>query len=133
MKTVVSAGLHYIFETHPLQSWAIRKICNLTELFNLYFHNTDICCHMFYLLFCNLRILYVSYSMWGLINPLNPNFTKWSNTLKQFVGKLRTDCLSLFDHFVGMLLKRLMYCFAIRGHFFNGRFNEIISQLIKWK
>ena len=25
---------------------------------------------------------------------------KWSNTLKQFVGKLPTNCLSVFDHFV---------------------------------
>ena len=33
------------------------------------------------------------------------NFTKWSNTLKQFVGKLPTNCLSVFDHFVGLVLK----------------------------
>ena len=26
--------------------------------------------------------------------------TKWSNTLKKFVGKLPTNCLSVFDHFV---------------------------------
>ena len=25
-----------------------------------------------------------------LFNPLNTNFTKWSNTLKQFVGKLQS-------------------------------------------
>ena len=24
---------------------------------------------------------------------------KWSNTLKQFVGILATNCLSVFDHF----------------------------------
>ena len=41
------------------------------------------------------------------INPLSAIFTKWSNTLKQFVGKLPTHCLSLFDHFVGLALKRL--------------------------
>ena len=34
-------------------------------------------------------------------------FTKWSNTLKQFVGKFPTNCLSVFDHFVGLALKRL--------------------------
>ena len=33
------------------------------------------------------------------INPLNANFTKWSNTLKQFVGKL-----PVFDHFVKLAL-----------------------------
>ena len=41
------------------------------------------------------------------INPLNANPTKWSNTLKQFVGKLPTNCLSAFDHFVGLALKGL--------------------------
>ena len=40
-------------------------------------------------------------------NPLSANFTKWSNTLKQFVGKLPTYCLSVFDHFVGLTLKGL--------------------------
>ena len=41
------------------------------------------------------------------INPLSANPTKWSNTLKQFVGKLRANCLSVFDHFVGLALKGL--------------------------
>ena len=40
-------------------------------------------------------------------NPLSANFTKWSNTLKQFVGKLPTNCLSVYDHFVGLALKGL--------------------------
>ena len=33
---------------------------------------------------------------------------KWSNTLKQIVGKLPTICLSVFDHFSGLALKYLM-------------------------
>ena len=41
------------------------------------------------------------------LNPFSANFTKWSNTLKQFVGDLPTNCLSVFDHFVGLALKRL--------------------------
>ena len=41
------------------------------------------------------------------INPLSANFTKWSNTLKQFVSKLTKNCLSVFDHFVGLALKGL--------------------------
>ena len=41
------------------------------------------------------------------INPLSANPTKWSNTLKQFVGKLPTSFLSVFDHFVGLTLKGL--------------------------
>ena len=33
------------------------------------------------------------------VNPLSANPTKWANTLKQFVGNLPTNCLSVFDHF----------------------------------
>ena len=40
-----------------------------------------------------------------IINPLSANPRKWSNTLKQFVGKLPTNCLSVFDHFMGLALK----------------------------
>ena len=41
-------------------------------------------------------------------NPLSANPTKWSNALKQFVGNLPTNCLSVFDHFVKLTLKRLI-------------------------
>ena len=41
-------------------------------------------------------------------NPLSANFIKWSNTLKQFVGNLPTNCLSVFDHVVGLALKGLI-------------------------
>ena len=47
------------------------------------------------------------------LNPLSANFTKWSNTLKQFVGKLPTNCLSVFDHFVGLGLKGLMISYTL--------------------
>ena len=39
------------------------------------------------------------------IYPLSSNLIKWSNTLKQFVGKLPTKCLSVFDHFMELALK----------------------------
>ena len=39
-----------------------------------------------------------------VVNPLSANFTKWSNTLKHFVGNLPTNCLSAFDHFVKLAL-----------------------------
>ena len=45
-------------------------------------------------------------------NPLSADPIKWSNTLKQFVGKLPTNCLSVFDHFVGLALKGLKYANA---------------------
>ena len=40
-------------------------------------------------------------------NPLSANPTKWSNKLKQFVGKLATNCLSVLDNFVKLALKGL--------------------------
>ena len=56
--------------------------------------------------FYNFQILNcVSFAL--ILNPLMANITKWSNTLKQFVGKLATNCLSVFDHFVGLALKEL--------------------------
>ena len=41
------------------------------------------------------------------LKPLSAKITKWSNTLKQFVGNLPTNFLSVFDHFVGLALKGL--------------------------
>ena len=43
------------------------------------------------------------------INPLSANPIKWPHTLKQFVGKLPTNCLSVFGHFVNLALKGLIY------------------------
>ena len=34
------------------------------------------------------------------VNPLSDNPKIWSNTLKQFVGNLPTNYLSVFDHLV---------------------------------
>ena len=42
-------------------------------------------------------------------NPFNTNPTKWSNTLKQIRRQQPTNCLSVFDHFVGPALKGLKY------------------------
>ena len=42
------------------------------------------------------------------INLLSANPTKWSNTFKQFVRKLPTNCLSVFDHLVKLTPKGLM-------------------------
>ena len=43
-----------------------------------------------------------------IINPVSAKITRWPNTLKQFVGNLPTNCLSVFDHFVGLTFKRLI-------------------------
>ena len=55
------------------------------------------------------HILHEEYSYSGgiIVNTLSANPTIWSNTLKQFVGKLPTNCLSVFDHFVGLELNGL--------------------------
>ena len=43
----------------------------------------------------------------AFFNKWSVNPTKWSNILKQFVGNLLTNCLSVFDHFVILALKGL--------------------------
>ena len=53
------------------------------------------------------------------LNPLSANFSKWSNTLKQFVGKLAANCLSVFDHFVGLALKGLRHWQCMVSIFFQ--------------
>ena len=40
-----------------------------------------------------------------MVNPLGGNPTNWSNTLKQFVGKVPMNCLIVFGHFVKLALK----------------------------
>ena len=42
-----------------------------------------------------------------LFNPLSANPTKCLNTLKQIVSRFLTNCLSAFDHFVGLVPKGL--------------------------
>ena len=57
-----------------------------------------------------------------LLNLLSANITKWSNTLKQFVGNLPTNFLSVFDHF-GILalkgLRTLMFFCDMKLEFFS--------------
>ena len=42
-------------------------------------------------IFCILKIpvAFIYLEFRGMLNPLNANSTKWSNTLKQFIGKSR--------------------------------------------
>ena len=42
---------------------------------------------------------------YSVINLLRANPTRWSNTLKQFVGNFPTNCLIVFDHFVRLALR----------------------------
>ena len=90
-----------------LKSWNLeldRDLLNVSR--HKFFEGNRICIEVIILQFRAL----VSHIMWkckSLVNPFSINPTRWSNTLKQFVGKLSTDCLSLFDHFVGLVLKGL--------------------------
>ena len=57
------------------------------------------------------ELRYFGAKIWSIvpsdIDPLRANPTKWPNTLKQFVGNLPTNCLSVFGHFVNFALKGL--------------------------
>ena len=59
---------------------------------------------------CSVYLSYFYFS--NYFNPLSASFTKWSNTLEQFVDKLPTNCLSVFDHFVGLAREGLTLFYA---------------------
>ena len=57
-----------------------------------------------------------------MINPAefpvyaqSANPRKWSNTLKQLVGNLPRNCLSVFDHFAGLALKEILLTTTFSG------------------
>ena len=60
-----------------------------------------------------------------LFNPFSANFTKWS--LKQLVGNLPMNCLSVFDHFVGLALKWL----NVNGDYENKKLIEM--HIMPWE
>ena len=65
------------------------------------------------------------------LNPLSAKLKKWPNTLKQFVGNLPTNCLSVFGHFVGMALKGLIKATSIileTGNFLRKTENKFTFQ-----
>ena len=65
------------------------------------------------------------------VNPLRASFTKWSNRVKQIVSKLPTNCLSVFDHFVGLALKGLILrLFILKSFKFNFFFFVILTSSI---
>ena len=46
--------------------------------------------------------------MTKVVNPLSPNPTKWSNTLKTIRRLLTMNCFIVFEYFVGLALKSFM-------------------------
>ena len=61
------------------------------------------------------------------VNPLSANPTKWSNTFKQFIGKLPTNCLNVFDHFVRLTLKGLRNKTFNWSTFYSCFFSKLIN------
>ena len=76
----------------------------------LYIGSNHYCCawHRFHWLLWirNSSTAFVSFDICSL-HHFSAYPTKWSNRLKQFVGNLLTNCLSVFDYFVGLTLKGL--------------------------
>ena len=66
----------------------------------------------------------VSCSCQTFLNSLSANPTKWSNTLKQFVGNLPTNCLSVFDHFMNLALNGLISSLLPKYFVQDGRSNN---------
>ena len=62
-------------------------------------------------------IFLITFHSGMFINSVNANPTKWSNILKQFVGNLPTNCLSVFDHLVRSALQRVKSFFCFRKSF----------------
>ena len=56
---------------------------------------------------CTVILVQASSYIYIGFNPFCANPTKWSKTRKQFVGNLPANSLSVFDHFVGFVLKRV--------------------------
>ena len=55
----------------------------------------------------NLSVIFedLVYDLKKYFNSLSATPTKWSNTLKQFVGQLPTNCLRVLEHFANWRLK----------------------------
>ena len=69
--------------------------------------NFELIVNSYYYIFFLYKVLRTfSFFKWIFtLNPLSAYPTKWLNTLEQFVGKLPTNCLSVFDHFWDWRLK----------------------------
>ena len=64
-------------------------------------------------------------------NPISPNPTKWSNTLKQFVSSLAMKCVSVFYHFMRFWLKGLTTLIAF--HICGLRRTQDPHKYLRWK
>ena len=60
------------------------------------------------------------------INPLRANPTKLSNTLKQSAGNLLTNCLSVFDDFVGLELIQSWFSEILKTFFLQNTSRRLL-------
>ena len=88
----------------------------------------------------NEMIIYITLSRKNRITvlPQIAHLTQWSNTLKQFIGKLPMSCFSVFDHFVGLALKWLREIVLLEGHFLvklslKTEDEILLPQIFLWK
>ena len=86
---------------------AVREVASLISL-GILFHILAVIFEMISISKCVEWIFDLERQLPHL-NPLSANPTKSSNTLKQFVGNLSTNCLSVFDHFVKLALEGLIH------------------------
>ena len=61
------------------------------------------------------------------VNILNANPTKWSNALRQKNCKLPTNCFSVFDHFVGLVLKVLIACNSFQNFSYQSQCTVLLQ------
>ena len=92
------------------QAWNFR----LSRLKNLLMLDDNSCCAVFQILldlfssFEPKQEIKIGEKRNEQVNHLSANPTKWLNTLKQS-SNLLMNCLSMFDHFVWLLLKGLNF------------------------
>ena len=104
--------VHKLFEDDFWQTWL--KFCDKMDqpiwmriIYNInYCYATRMKSGDKFLISLAKLVLKTKASIYSSINPLSAN--PMSNTLKQFVNKLPTNCLSVFDHFVKLVLKELI-------------------------
>ena len=83
--------------------WSGFQLVKQSQFAKIYMHNKEKGLLKIFFGFVNHFMKNVKGS-----NHLSTNIIKWSNTVKQFVSKLSTNCLDVSDHFVGLALKRLI-------------------------
>ena len=88
----------------PLERWSFLDIIGLKNIIFLW----SLFCFTFHLLIGKFLL----FQLWtpqfeSTVNPWSANPRKWSNTLKIIHRLLLTNFLSVFDHFVGLVLRGL--------------------------